>query len=218
MTAATAYYLRLVALRQSVLAPLLVFVGVLAMVYASDPGAPVSAATATSATLMPLSVWVMRLVAGAESQPFAEVTAVVLGGSTRRLAARCGAAVVLGALLTAVAVVWGRLAAAGHPYHATTYVVVAGMHLAQVLAGVGIGALLAPPLPATSGVAVVVTTAVVVLSLLVPWLPPLGPVLMGLDQPPVPGAGTVFLVVVQAALVGVMAVAVAAVLTRRRAA
>lgn len=40
MTAATAYYLRLVIARQSMLAPLLVYVAFLALVYASDPGPP----------------------------------------------------------------------------------------------------------------------------------------------------------------------------------
>lgn len=216
MTAAVAYYLRLVAYRQSVLPPVLLYLAVLGMVFAADAGPPVAAAAVTAAALMPLSAWVMRLTALAESRPFAEMSAVALGGTTRQLLARAAAAAVVGAGLSVVSVVWAGLANP-HPYDAATVLVVVGMHLAQVVAGVGMGAVLGPPLRITAGAAAVAVTVVVLASLLIRWVPPLGPVLDTLVRTPGASAPTLLLVIGQAAVTGALALTAAAVLGRRAA-
>jgi hypothetical protein len=64
-----------------------------------------------------------------------------------------------------------------HPYPAPTLVLIGVLHLAQALAGVGLGCLISRPLPVPVGVAVLAVTSVVVVSLVVFWLPPLGPML-----------------------------------------
>lgn len=215
MTAAVAYYLRLVGYRQSALPPVLLYLGLLGMIFATDAGPPVSAATVTSAALMPLSAWLARLAALSESRPFADMTAVALAGSTRRLLARTAAATVVGAGLTLVALVWARVASPHHPYDATTVLIVVGMHLSQVLAGVGVGALVAPPLRVTAGGATVAITVVVLLSLVIRWMPPIAPMLYNLDRNATPGATTLLLVIGQAAVVGCLALTAAAVLGRR---
>lgn len=214
MTAAVAYYLRLVAYRQSAIPPVLLYLAVLGMIFASDAGPPVPAATATAVALMPLSAWLMRLTAAAESRPIADISAVTLGGGSRRLLARAAAAGLVGIGLCVVAVAWARLSNP-HPYTATTMLVVVVMHLAQVAAGIGIGALVAPPLRVTSGAAAVTITTIVLASLLLRWMPPLAPMLYHLDRSPVPGPLTLLVVIGQAALVGVLALAAAALLGRR---
>jgi len=213
--AAVAYYLRLLAYRQSVIPPVLLYLVLLGMVFATDAGPPVPAATVTAAALMPLSAWLMRLAAVSETRPFAEMTAVALGSPSRRLLARAAAAAVVGIGLSVIAVVWARLANPHHHYGTGTLLIVAGMHLAQVIAGVGIGALVSPPLPVTSGVAALGITAVVLLSLLIRWLPPLAPTLYQLARTPVPGGGTLLIAIGQAPVVGVLALAGAAALGRR---
>jgi hypothetical protein len=215
MTAAAAYYLRLLAYRQSAIPPVLFYLGLLALVFADDAGPPVPAATVTAAALMPLSAWLMRLTALSENRPFADVTAVALGGATKRLVARAAAAGSVGTALALVAVVWAR-AANPHPYRPAQIVaVVIGMHLAQVIAGIGIGALLAPPLRVTAGAAAIAMIGLVLLSLLVRWVPPLGPMLYDLGRTPVPGPVTLLLAIGQAAVLGGVTLTIAAVLGRR---
>lgn len=215
MRAAVAYYLRLLAYRQSVIPPVLLYLGLLGIVFATDAGPPVPAATVTAAILMPVSAWLMRLTALAETRPFAELTAVALGGATKRLVARATAAAVVGAGLTLVSLAWALLANRHHRYEPATLLILLGMHLAQVLAGVGLGALVSPPLPVTSGVAALVITGIVLLSLLIRWFPPLAPVLYHLDRTPVPPAGTLLLTIGQAAILGAVTLAAAAALGRR---
>ncbi len=170
------YHLRLVALRQAALAPALVYVGLVALVYASDAGPPVSAATVTAVALMPTAAWLYRLVATVESLPFADITLIRLHGRTRRQLTWMVSAVLLAAALGAAAAGWARLANP-HPYPAPTLVLIGVLHLAQALAGVGLGCLISRPLPVPVGAAVLAVTSVVVVSLVVFWLPPLGPML-----------------------------------------
>ena len=215
MTAAVGYYLRLLIYRQSAIPPVLIYLALLAMVFATEAGPPVPAATVTAVALMPLSAWLMRLTALSENRPFADMTAVALRGATRRLVARAAAAGLVGAALAFVAVVWARVANP-HPYRpAQIAVLVVGMHLAQVIAGVGIGALLAPPLRVTAGAAIIAIVGVVLPSLLLEWVPPLGPMLYNLNTAPVPGPITLFVATGQAAIVGGLALTLAAVLGRR---
>ena len=214
MSAAVVYYLRLLAYRQSVIPPVLLYLALLGMIFATDAGPAVPVATVTAAALMPVSAWLMRLTALTETRPFAEMSAVALGSATRRLLARAAAASVVGMALSVASVAWA-LVANPHPYPMTTVALVGALHLAQVVAGVGIGALVAPPLRATAGLAAVAISVIVLLSLLIRWVPPLAPTLYHLERTPLPGALTVLLAVGQAPIVGGLALAAAAALGRR---
>jgi len=135
---------------------------------------------------MPATAWLTRLVATSESAPFAEVTLVALGGSRRRQAARSTAVLVIAVALACVAMLWGRVADPA-PYPAATAIALLGMHLAEACAGAGIGVLIAPPLRTRVGTAVVAVTGLTVVSLAVPWLPPLNPVLQAAFHHRAPG-------------------------------
>lgn len=209
MTTAVSYYLRLLAYRQSAIPPVLLYLALLGMIFASDAGPAVPAATATAVALMPLCAWLMRLCAVSEARPFADITAVALGGVTRRLAVRALAASSVGVGLAAIAVAWSVIVNP-HPYPAATVLIIVGMHLAQVIAGVGVGALVSPPLRVTPGAAVLAIAALVLVSLLVRWVPPLGPMLYNLDRTPVPSPMTLLVTIGQAAILGTAALALAA--------
>ncbi len=175
MTAAW-YHLRLVALRQAVVAPVLVYLGLVAAVYASDAGPPVAAATVTAAALMPVTAWLYRLVATAESPPFADITLVRLHGAARRQLVWTNSTVLLAAALAGAGMLWAGVANP-YPYPARIVAVIAILHMVQAFAGVGLGCLVSRPLPVRAGAAVLVVTAVVIASLILRWLPPLGPML-----------------------------------------
>ncbi len=176
MTSGVLYYLVITARRQAIIAPALTFLAIVAMVYATDAGPPLAAATVPAAALVPIGAWVMRLVAGAESRPFADVTLTALGSQVRRHLCRVAAAAINVAGLSAMATAWGRIANP-HPYSWRVVVAIFLMTFVLGLAGLGLGSLFSPPLGATAGVASIVVVFLVLLSLVVRELPPIGPVL-----------------------------------------
>ncbi len=219
--AAARYYLRLLTSRQAVLAPVLFYLALVALDYSSPGGPPrlaephLQAGAITAIALMPTAAWLTRLAATSESPPFAEVTLVALGGSGRRQAARSAAVLAIAVALACVAMLWGRVADPA-PYTAVTAIALAGMHLAEACAGAGIGVLIAPPLRTRVGTAVVAVTGLTVVSLAVPWLPPLNPVLQAAFHHKAPGLPLLLLVIAQAAALGLACALVGTSLARAR--
>jgi len=220
MTAAARYYLRLLTSRQSVLAPVLFYLAVVALDYSSPGGPPrlaephLQAGAITAVALMPATAWLTRLVATSESPPFAEVTLVTLGGR-RRQAARSTAVLAIAVVLTGVAMLWGG-AADPAPYPAATVIALLGMHLAEACAGAGIGVLIAPPLRTRVGTAVAAVTGLTLVSLGVPWLPPLNPVLQAAFHHQTAGLPLLLLVTGQAAALGLACALVGTSVARAR--
>lgn len=205
MRVAVGYYLRLLLVRQSALAPVLTFVAVTALVYAAPAGPPLQAGSVTAVALFPVAAWLTRTVSTAESAPYAAVTFVTLGSSTRRLMARAAAALVAVTGLAVVAVGWGAVANGSASYPVTTFLALVALHLSQGVAGVGVGALVSPPMAVRPGPAVTVVTLLLVLSLAVPWFPPVQPLIRATAADGHPAAGVLLMVVAQAVAVGALA-------------
>ena len=174
--AGVAHHLRLLALRQSFLPPVLVYLVLLAVLYASDAGPPLAAGALTAALLVPVAAWVQRLVSTAESEPFADVTLVRCGGRLRLLLVRLVTGLLVGAALSVVALAWAVLANP-HPYPPGTVAVLTAVHLAAAVAGAGLGSLVSRPLRVRVGTAALVVTGWSATSLAVPAVPPAGPLL-----------------------------------------
>jgi hypothetical protein len=211
----TRYGLLLLALRQSALAPALTYLALVAAVYASDAGPPVAAGTVTAAGLLPICAWLGRLVAGAESDPFADITLLRLGGPVRRQLTWWCSTMLVAAAFTVVAVVWARIANP-HPYSARTLVLLVVLHLLQAACGAGLGGWLARPYHVSSGAAVLVVTAVLVLSLVIHQVPPLGPMIKAFAADGSSDAAQVA-AVAEAAAVAVVLVAGCCLFSRRAA-
>jgi hypothetical protein len=214
VSAAVRYYLELGVRKQAVLAPVLVFVVVLAIVYATDAGPPLAAAAIPAAALVPLGAWIMRLVATSESASFADITIVAVGSPLRRQLMRATAAACIGGVLTAAACVWAVLANP-HPYPPGAILEIAITTLAAAIAGIGLGALFAPPLRVGDGAAMLVVSVVVLVSLIVRWMPPLGPLLHAFIGGPPPALRRAVVGIGQAALFGVVLFALSLRLGRR---
>ncbi|PPK98423.1 hypothetical protein CLV92_101118 [Kineococcus xinjiangensis] len=170
------HHLRLLALRQSAVPAVLLYLVLLAVFYASDAGPPVPAGALTAALLVPVSAWLQRLAATAESGPFADVGLVRVGGRRRQQLARLAAGLLVAAALAVVAVAWAA-AANPHPYPVPTVLLLLALHLLLALAGAGLGVLVSPPLRVRAGAAVLAVTGWTLASLVLGWLPPAGPVL-----------------------------------------
>lgn len=205
--AATNYHLRLLVSRQSALAPILIYLGLLGAIYSSDAGPPVEATAVSAAALFPITAWLSHLIATAEAAPYSEITLVSVGTRSRHRLAQASAALVIGCALSLVTVLWGLLADSG-AYHAVDIPIVLGMSIAECIAGAGLGAWLGPR--ARGGSAVAVVTAVGIASLLIRWLPPLNPLIRGLGEPPLPGVFHMFLFITQAAALGTILLCLAA--------
>jgi len=221
VTTAVRYYLRLLTSRQAVLAPVLVYLSIVAVNNATPADTlktelPLRAGAVTAVALMPVTAWLTRLVATSESAPFAEITLVNLGGSLRRQAARSAAVLAIAVPLACVATLWGLLVNAHRHHPASVVVVLLGMHVAEACAGAGIGILIAPPLRTRVGTAVAGVTGLTLLSLLVPWLPPLNPVLQATFRHVSPAPRLLWLVTGQAVALGLACAVAGTSLARAR--
>ena len=170
------YGLRLLALRQSAVAPGLTYLAIVAGIYASDAGPAVPAGTATAVLLLPVTAWLARLLAGSESNAFADLTLLRLGGPVRRQLAWAATTVLVASVLGAVAIGWGRIANP-NPYSARSVLLLAVLHLVLAVNGAALGALLSRPFPVPTGMAVLLGVAAIVASAAIRWLPPIGPIL-----------------------------------------
>ncbi|ANZ42151.1 hypothetical protein BBK82_45685 [Lentzea guizhouensis] len=195
---------------QRFLAPLLVFLGVLGMLFSSDAGQPLEAYSGSSALLYPVCAWMAVVVATSEDAVRREITVVSAGGWSRVLGAVAVVAVLFAVAMAVLAAVW-PVVTNPHPYTFTEFLVGLGAHTAVALLGVGVGLLFARPVFDAIGRTVLAVFSVVVLTYPLGRVTPLGWVLDAL------GHNQVSLSVLWAAVVGAVLVAGAVVLGVRRA-
>jgi ABC-type multidrug transport system ATPase subunit len=205
---------RLLAVSQWTTAPALLFLLVLAIVYATDAGAPAAAAGLTATALAPVLTWVAVLAHGVDGRPVARAFAAHVGGVGRAHLAASLATLPFLLAATLAGTLWPLLAqrAVAHPPAVVAQTV--ALLLGGGLLGVGVAALVVPPLVTGSGWRVAVTTAAYLLLLLAPVSParPLLEVAVGQST----GAAAVLVASLVAAGAGGAAAVLAAVGARSR--
>ena len=134
---------RLLTSSQWFLAPAMLFLIVLGIVYATDAGPPLQAAAVTAITLVPVTTWLSVLAHRVDGRELARAFAAHVGGRARaHLAADLGLAPF--AVLLSLAALVAPLISQGeqpHPFGLDGKIVV--LHLAAAVFGAGIGSLLA---------------------------------------------------------------------------
>lgn len=158
-------------------APALVFLAILAILYAGPAGPPLPAAAFTAAMLAPVMTWVTVLAQLADGRMAGRAFAAHVGGRGRaQLAATLATApFALVAVIVAVA-----LAASRQPAGQITALVVLEaivLHLAAAVFGAGVGTLLAPPVITQPGWRVL-TGVALYLALILVRVSPLRPLLI----------------------------------------
>ncbi|SEQ36052.1 hypothetical protein [Lentzea albida] len=166
---------------QRYLAPLLVFLGVMGMLFSSDAGQPLEAYSGSSALLYPISAWVAVVVATSEDVVRREITVVSAGGWARVLTASALVAVLFSLVLAVLASVW-PVVTNPHPYTAGEFFVGLAAHTGCALLGVGVGLLFARPVLDSVGRTVLAVFSVVVLTYPLGRVTPLGWVLDALGH------------------------------------
>lgn len=195
---------------QRFLAPLLVFLGSLGMLFAYDPGPQLAAFSGSAALIYPIGAWLTVVVATSEDVVRREITVVSAGGWPRVLAAVAVTAVVFGLAFAVVATVW-PVVASPRPYSFLQVLAGLGVHSVAALLGVGVGLMFSRPVFDSIGRTVLVVFGVVVMTYPLGRHTPLGWVLDAL------GDNTVTLPILWAGLIGFGLVAGAVALGVRRA-
>lgn len=195
---------------QRYLAPLLVFLGVMGMLFSSDAGQPLEAYSGSAALLYPITAWMAVVVATSEDVVRREITVVSAGGWSRVLTAAALVAVAFALVMALVAAVW-PVVTNPHPYTVGQFFVGLGAHAVCALLGSGVGLMFARPVFDSIGRTVLAVFSVVVLTFPLGRVTPLGWVLDAL------GHNQVSLSVLWAGVFGVALVSAAVAVGVRRA-
>ncbi|MBP2337072.1 hypothetical protein JOF41_003250 [Saccharothrix coeruleofusca] len=181
MNALVRYLLADVLRSQRFLAPVMVFLAVLGMLYASDAGVPLVAYAGSCVLIYPVAVWLTVVVATAEDPVRRSVTVVAAGGWGRVQGAVAVSAALCACLLALVATGVPVLTQS-RPYPPEVVAQGFGAHLVCGLTGVGVGLLCARPVITRLGWGVLAATALVVLPFPLGRVPPVGSVLGALND------------------------------------
>ena len=134
---------RLLTSSQWFLAPAMLFLVVLGIIYATDAGPPLQAAAVTAITLVPLMTWLGVLAQRVDGRELARAFAAHVGGRARaHLAADLGLAP-FAVLLSLAALVAPLISQGEHSHPALLDGKIVLLHLAAAVLGAGIGSLLA---------------------------------------------------------------------------
>lgn len=138
-----AHRARLLASSQWFLAPVMLFLVVLGIVYASDAGPPLQAAAVTAITLVPVLTWLSVLAHRVDGRELARAFAAHAGGRARAHLATDLGLVPFAVVLAMAALVAPLISQGSHPHPLQLDVRVVGLHLAAAVFGAGLGSLLA---------------------------------------------------------------------------
>jgi ABC-type Mn2+/Zn2+ transport system ATPase subunit len=134
---------RLLASSQWFLAPALVFLIVLGVIYATDAGPPLQAAAVTAIALVPVMTWLSVLAHRVDGRELARAFAAHAGGRARAYLATDLGLVPFAVLLALAALVAPLISQGSHPHPLMLDVRIVGLHLAAAVFGAGLGSLLA---------------------------------------------------------------------------
>jgi ABC-type Mn2+/Zn2+ transport system ATPase subunit len=137
-----AHRARLLGVSQWFFAPMVVFLAVLAIIYATDAGPPLQPAAVTAVALMLVMTWMTMLAHRVDGRELARAFAAHVGGRAKAHVATDIGLVPYAVALTAAATLWPLASQGGHPHPVELVLRMIGLHLAAAVLGVGIGSLL----------------------------------------------------------------------------
>jgi len=178
-----AHRARLLTSSQWFAAPALLYLIVLGILYASQAGPLLPAAAFSAALLVPVMSWITVLAHLTDGRLMARAFAAHVGGRGRAHLAAALATAPFAVVATAVAVAWPAVSQP-HPLHGfgALLVKIAVLHLAVALLGIGVGALLVPPLVERAGWRICLAAGIFLVLILFP-VSPMRPLLLLATHP-----------------------------------
>jgi ABC-type Mn2+/Zn2+ transport system ATPase subunit len=138
-----AHRAKLLAVSQWFAAPLLIFLAILAIIYATDAGSPLQPAAVTAIALIPVMMWLTVQAHRVDGRELARAFAVHVGGRAKAHLATDLCLVPYAVVLTAAAVLWPLASQGEHPHPLALILRMVELHLAAALFGIGLGSVLA---------------------------------------------------------------------------
>jgi energy-coupling factor transporter ATP-binding protein EcfA2 len=134
---------RLLASSQWFLAPGMLFLLVLAIIYATSAGPALQAAAFTATALIPVMTWLGILAHRVDGRELGRAFAAHAGGRARAHLATDLGLVPFAAALTAAALIWPLVTQGAQPHPQSLDIKIVVLHLAAALFGAGVGSVLA---------------------------------------------------------------------------
>lgn len=173
-TPAVARYLAADVLRsQRFLVPLLLYGAVVAILADGATGPPPGPWPGTALALYPAAAWLAMVVANTEDPVQRTVTTAAAGGPGRLAAGTLLVALAADVLLVALAVTVTAVRAS-EPYPLPAVLAAVLAHVAAATTGTAVGLLCARPLVTRIGWSFCLAVTVVTVTVVQPWLPPVG--------------------------------------------
>jgi ABC-type Mn2+/Zn2+ transport system ATPase subunit len=138
-----AHRAQLLAASQWFAAPMLVFLAVLSIMYATDAGPPLQPAAVTAIALIPMATWLTVLAHRVDGRELARAFAAHAGGRARAHLATDICVVPYVVALGVAAIVWPLASQGSHPHPAMLVLRMLALQLAAAAFGIGLGSLLA---------------------------------------------------------------------------
>jgi len=138
-----AHRARLLAASQWFAAPMLVFLAVLSIIYATDAGPPLQPAAVTAIALIPVVTWLTVLAHRVDGRELARAFAAHAGGWARAHLATDLGVLPYAVALGVAAIVWPLASQGGHPHPALLLLRMLALLLSAALFGIGLGSLFA---------------------------------------------------------------------------
>lgn len=173
MFALVRYQLSILGHSQRYLPPVLLFIGVNALLYGNGAGLALPSFAVTSGAVLVAAGWLTITLSGAEDPVQSLVTTCQAGSPRRVMVSIVLAALICGTGLSVLAMGWGLIAHIGTP-ELTTSGALAGLHahLMCATAGVAIGLPCSQLLTKNLGITLAASSLMFTLVLLVKWAPP----------------------------------------------
>ncbi|GGP97221.1 hypothetical protein [Streptomyces roseolilacinus] len=218
MIALVRYMSTVLLLSQRYLAPLLLFLGLVAVLTSSDTGPLTATYASVAGALLPCSVWLTTALVGLEDQPHRSIVVVSAGSRLRVLLATVGTATLWCLLLTAAGLVLPLMLGAHSPAPADLVLGTAAQ-LTCAFTGMAVGLVCSRLVFRRQGYALVLALLLLLAVLLGDGVSPVRTMLTHLQDAPDSSAALVPTSLMLAAATGLLATAAAVTqaITRRKA-
>jgi len=189
MIVAVARYLGADLLRsQRFIVPVVVYLGVLAVLFGGDPGPPPVPWAATTFAIYPVSAWLAITITNTEDATQRHITVAAAGGWSRVAAGILLTCLLGDVMLVAFSVLRPLvpILTVTYQYPPTILLAAALAHLASAATGTAVGLLCARPVITRFGWSALTALVVLLITATQRWLPPVGTAVWALTDVPVP--------------------------------
>lgn len=168
---------------QRFLPPMMLYVALLGVLNAGDPGKPPGTSGVSAMVLFPIAAWLTVIVVNNEDPVQRRITLAAVGGWRRLLVGLLGVTGLVNGVLVLLSVGGVALVNIHYQYAVPVLAMMTVAHLISVATGVALGLVCARPLVPTTGWSMLAVVAVSLVAIVANAVPPVGPTAKVLFNP-----------------------------------